>query len=108
MAGFGDEPPEIPLGDVLGEVPLFREIQRVLLAGTGPINWELARQVGIAMASWNRDDPVPTEEDRRGFEDTVRAAELHVAEFTGLAPPPELTPVLAFRRAQWVEAGVQE
>jgi putative hydrolase len=60
------------------------------------------------MASWNREDPVPTEEDRRGFEETVRAAELHVAEFTGLAPAPELTPVLAFRRAQWVEAGVQE
>ena len=102
------EPPDVPYGDLFNEVPLFREIQRVLLAGAGPVNWELARQVGIAMASWNREDPVPSEDDRRAIEDTVRAAELHVAEFTGLAPPSEPTSVLAFRRAQWVEANVQE
>src|SRR5438309_2821893 len=102
MAGFGVEPPEVPLGDVLGEVPLFREIQRVLLSGSGPINWELARQVGIATASWNREDPAPSDDDRRGLDDTVRAAELHVAEFTGLPAPAGVAPVLAFRRAQWV------
>src|SRR5918911_5365876 len=65
--------PEGPFGDAFSDVPLFREIQRVLLAGSGPINWELARQVGIAMASWGKEDPAPTDEDRRGFEDTVRA-----------------------------------
>src|SRR5438445_6188854 len=102
MAGFGVEPPEVPLGDVLGEVPLFREIQRVLLSGAGPVNWELARQVGIAMASWGKDDPLPSEEDRRRLEDTARAAELHVAELTGLTPPPGVAPVVVQRRAQWV------
>jgi coenzyme F420 biosynthesis associated uncharacterized protein len=101
-----DEPPQIPLGDVLSDVPLFREIQRVLLSGTGPVNWELARQVGIAMASWGDDDPAPTEDDRRGLADTVRAAELAVANFTGLAAPTDLAPVEAFRRAQWVEANI--
>ena len=30
-------------GDPLNDVPLFREIQRVLLSSPGPINWELAR-----------------------------------------------------------------
>jgi putative hydrolase len=101
------QPPEFPTGDLFNEIPLFREIQRVLLAGTGPINWELARQVGIAMASWGREDPPPADDDARKLEDTVRAAELHVAELTGLTPPPEVAPVLAFRRAQWVEANVQ-
>jgi coenzyme F420 biosynthesis associated uncharacterized protein len=101
-----DEPPQIPLGDVLSDVPLFREIQRVLLSGTGPVNWELARQVGIAMASWGDDDPAPTEDDRRGLADTVRAAELAVANFTGLAAPTDVAPVEAFRRAQWVEANI--
>jgi putative hydrolase len=100
--------PEVPFGDLFNDVPLFREIQRVLLSGTGPINWELARQIGIAMASWNREDPAPTEEDRRSLEDTVRAAELHVADFTGLGAPAEVTPVLAYRRAQWVEAQVKD
>ena len=98
--------PDIPLGDVFSEIPLFREIQRVLLSSTGPVNWELARQVGIAMASWGADDPAPSEEDRRGLEDTVRAAELHVAEFTGLPQPTELGPVETLRRGQWVEVTI--
>jgi len=88
-------------------VPLFREIQRVLLASSGPVNWELARQVGIAMASWGEDDPHPSDEDRRGLADTVRAAELAVADFTGLPMPGDVADVEAFRRAQWVEANIR-
>jgi putative hydrolase len=103
----GREPPEVPLGDVLADIPLFREIQRVLLASSGPVNWELARQIGIAMASWGQEDPAPTDEDRRGLEDTVRAAELHVADFTGLPGPGDVAPVHAFRRSQWVEASIE-
>ena len=102
------QPPEVPFGDLFNDVPLFREIQRVLLAGSGPINWELARQVGIAMASWGKDDPLPTDDDRHGFEETVRAAELHVAEFTGLEPARTLEPVEVCRRAQWVESSIQD
>jgi coenzyme F420 biosynthesis associated uncharacterized protein len=101
------EPPEIPLGDVLGDVPLLREIQRVLLASTGPVNWEMARQIGIAMASWGEEDPLPTEDDRRLLADTVRAAELAVADFTGLPSPTDLAEVEAFRRSQWVEANAR-
>jgi putative hydrolase len=112
---FVDEPkppeppqvPQVPLGDVFSEIPLFREIQRVLLAGTGPVNWELARQMAIAVASWGTDDPAPTDEDRRGFEETVRAAELHVQEFTGLPSPVVVAPVQAIRRSQWVEASIR-
>jgi putative hydrolase len=100
------KPPEVPLGEVFSEIPLFREIQRVLLSSTGPVNWELARQVGIAMASWGTEDPAPTDEDRRGLEDTVRAAELHVAEFTGLPQPADVAPVEALRRGQWVEVTI--
>jgi coenzyme F420 biosynthesis associated uncharacterized protein len=101
------EPPEVPLGDVLGDVPLLREIQRVMLASTGPVNWEMARQIGIAMAAWGEEDPPPTEDDRRLLADTVRAAELAVADFTGLPSPTELAEVQAFRRGQWVEANVR-
>jgi coenzyme F420 biosynthesis associated uncharacterized protein len=106
MDSTPNEPPDVPLGDVLGDVPLFREIQRVLLSSTGPINWELARQVGIAMASWGTDDPPPAEVDQRGLADTVRMAELAVADFTSLPFPSDVAEVAAFRRAQWVEANV--
>lgn len=93
--------------DPLADTPLFREIQRVLMSSSGPINWELARQVGIAVAAWSDEDPEPTEDDRRAFEETVRVAELTVAETTGLPSPPEVTRVEAVRRARWVEANVE-
>ena len=101
------EPPEIPMGDVFRDVPLFREIQRVLLSSTGPINWELARQVGIAAATWGGDQPAPTPEDERGFAETVRAAELAVAAFTGMPQPFDVTEVHAVGRGQWVEANIR-
>ncbi len=107
MEGGSNEPNEVPFGDMLNDVPLLREIQRVILSSTGPINWELARQIGIAVASWGMDDPPPTDQDRQGLEDTVRAAELAVADFTGLTPPTDVVRVEAFRRAQWVEANIR-
>jgi len=102
-----DEPPGGPPGDFMGDAPLLREIQRVMLASTGPINWELARQIGIATASWGSEDPIPTDEDRRGLEEAVRVAELAVADLTGLSGPGDVPHVEAFRRAQWVEANVR-
>ena len=96
-----------PLGDIWAEVPLFREIQRVLLSSTGPVNWELARQVGIASASWGHEDPAPSDHDRRGFEEAVRVAELQVATFTGLEAPGDVAHVEAVRRAQWVQANIE-
>jgi putative hydrolase len=101
------EQPEVPIGDVLGDVPLFRELQRVIMSSTGPINWELARQVGITMASWGSEDPAPTDGDRRALADTVRAAELAVADLTVLPSPTDLAEVQTVRRAQWVEASIE-
>ena len=100
------DPSEGPPGDALRDVPLFREIQRVLMASTGPVNWELARQVGIASAAWGADDPTPTEDERSSLEQTVRAAELAVAHLTALPSPPDVARVELVRRAQWVESSI--
>jgi len=102
-----EQPFGIPPGDVWNDVPLFREIQRVLMSSSGPVNWELARQVGIASASWGTDDPAPDEGDRRGFEEAVRVAELQVAGFTGLEAPSDIPKVEAVRRGQWVQANIE-
>jgi len=110
MVRVSDERPGDPFsgafGGGLNDVPLFREIQRVLMASSGPVNWELARQVGIATASWGAEDVAPTEEDRAGLEQTVRASELAVADFTALPMPGDVARVEAFRRSQWVEANI--
>ncbi|MCI0633392.1 MAG: zinc-dependent metalloprotease [Actinobacteria bacterium] len=102
-----ENPFGVPLGDIWNDVPLFREIQRVLLSSSGPVNWELARQVGIASASWGADDPVPSDDDRSGLEEAVRIAELQVASFTGLEPPTDLPKVESVRRAAWVQANLE-
>ena len=102
-----EQPFGVPPGDVWNDVPLFREIQRVLMSSSGPVNWELARQVGIASSSWGTEDPAPSEEDRRGFDEAVRVAELQVAGFTGLEAPSDIPKVEAVRRGQWVQANIE-
>jgi coenzyme F420 biosynthesis associated uncharacterized protein len=102
-----EQPFGVPPGDVWNDVPLFREIQRVLMSSSGPVNWELARQVGIASASWGTEDPAPGDGDRRGFEEAVRVAELQVAGFTGLEAPSDIPKVEAVRRGQWVQANIE-
>ena len=93
--------------DAFADVPLLREIQRVLLSGSGPVNWELARQIGIASGALGREDPSPSEEDLRGLEGAVRMSELAVADLTGMDSPQEVSHVRAVRRAEWVETNVR-
>lgn len=102
-----DEPLGPSFEELSADAPLLREIQRVLLSSTGPVNWELARQIGIASASWGVEDPAPTDEDRDGFEEAARVAELRVEAFTGLEPPPQVARIRAVRRAEWVQANIE-
>jgi putative hydrolase len=98
---FGGDPEQFK------DAPLFRELQRVMASSSGPVNWELARQVGVASAVEDGTDAVPTDADRQGFEDAVRLAELHVARFTGLEPPTDVVQVRAVRRADWVTSNTE-
>jgi len=75
-----------------------------MAASSGPINWELARQVGVATALEEGPDPEPTDEDRRMLDEAVRVAELQVAGFTGLELPGDIVHVQPVRRAEWVGA----
>jgi putative hydrolase len=102
-----DNPFDAPSGDLFADVPLLREIQRVLLSSDGPVNWELARQIGIASAQWGQDDQPPTEEDARHVQEAVRLAELQVGQFTGLAAPTDVASIRAVRRAEWVQANIE-
>ena len=93
--------------EALRDAPLFRELQRIMAASSGPVNWELARQVGIATAAEAGDDRTPTDEDSRSFDEGVRVAELHVARLTGLEPPNDVAVVRPIRRAEWVTANAE-
>ena len=102
--------PGMPEGfdpEAFADTPLFREIQRVLSSSSGPVNWELARQIGIAGAQDGRDDPIPSDRDLHDVEEAVRVAELHVARFTGLEPPHDVPVVRPVRRAEWVSTALE-
>ena len=99
--GFGMDP------ESLRDAPLFREMQRVMSASSGPVNWELARQVAVASAAEAGEDRDATDDERHGFEEAVRVAELHVARFTGLDPPTDVAEVRAVRRAEWIGANTE-
>ena len=101
--------PGFPFGDPesFADAPLFRELQRVMSSSHGPVNWELARQVGIANAVEAGPDPEPTDEDRRLLDEAARVAELHVARFSGLTPPSDVAAVRPVRRADWVNANAE-
>ena len=96
--GFGMDP------ESLRDAPLFREMQRVMSSSSGPVNWELARQVAVASAAEAGDDIEATEPEVHAIEEAVRVAELHVARFTGLEPPNDVAQVRAVRRAEWISA----
>jgi putative hydrolase len=100
--GFGAGDPE-----AFKDAPLFRELQRVMSSTSGPVNWELARQVGVANAVEAGPDLEPTEGDLRMVEEAVRVAELQVGRFTGLAAPADVARVRAVRRAGWVNANTE-
>jgi putative hydrolase len=66
-----------------GDIPLFREIQKLLSAGGGPVNLEIARQVANSVSVQG---PTfrPAPDDPRHFAEAVRRTEMLVAGFTRL------------------------
>jgi putative hydrolase len=89
-----------------GDIPLFREIQRLLSAGDGPINLEIARQVAIAVASQGTPDLPPSDAAARIFADAVSAAEVLIAGYTRL-PLVEPTRTAVLTRSEWISVTLQ-
>lgn len=85
------------------QVPVLRELYK-LLSSTDAVNWELARQVGVALAS--DDEPsVDVASAQAELEAMSRAATVEAEEFSGLSTG-TVAPVRAVNRAEWVEANL--
>ena len=72
--------PQEPFGDI----PLFREIQRLLATGGGPINYEIARQVALAIATEGTTEATPEPQETRELMDAVHRSETIVSGYTRL------------------------
>ena len=85
-------------------VPVLHELYK-LLSSTEPVNWELARQVGVALASYD-EPPEPIAQLQPELEGMSRAATVEAEEFSGLSTS-VVAPVEAVTRAQWVEGNLE-
>lgn len=97
----------IELAKSLGEIPLFRELQRLLTTQSGPVNWEIARQLAGAVAKAAPTDRAAGPEDVAGFEEASRNAELHVIAATGLGPPSGLNEIVVLDRVGWADVALR-
>ncbi|MBW3594685.1 MAG: zinc-dependent metalloprotease [Actinobacteria bacterium] len=89
--------------DPMGDIPLFREIQKILASSQGPINLEIARQVANAL---NQDASDHIDADAAGVvADAVREAEFVVAGYTRV-PIEEPARSEVITRRQWVNSTI--
>ena len=93
----GGFPGGIP-GDLAGKIPLFAELQK-LMSSSGPVNWELARQLAIAGAADGDDAQTPAGDDE--VRDALRLADLWLEPTTVL--PAGVANAAAWTRVDWVE-----
>ena len=103
--------PSFPFGmdpESLRDAPLFRELQRVMSGSSGPVQWELARQMAVAGAAEAGSDTAPDPAANDTFAEIARVAELQVLELTDLAPTGDVLQVEVVRRADWIAAAMEE
>ncbi|HZQ83430.1 MAG TPA: zinc-dependent metalloprotease [Acidimicrobiales bacterium] len=73
--GSGDDP--------FSGLPMFRDLAK-MLSGSGPVNWEIARQVSTWIATDGQPESNVDPIARMHVEELARVAVLHVANVTGL------------------------
>lgn len=92
--GFGFDPED------LSNVPLFRELHKVMSWQGGPVNWDLARQTAQGIAG----EPqlaIGVDADQAAWADAVRVAESWLDPHTTIEAVPG--PTLALTAQEWVE-----
>ncbi|MGI8774532.1 MAG: zinc-dependent metalloprotease [Actinomycetota bacterium] len=84
-----------------GDIPFFRELQKLLSSSSGPVNLEIARQVAAAVASQSHDG-YPGPDDQQRYAEHVRSAELVLAGYTRLIVE-EPAGARVVNRREWVD-----
>jgi len=85
--------------DLAGKVPLFAALQQLLSAPSGPVNWDLARQMAVSALAAGHRAPTPVERSQVG--EALRLADLWLDPATPL--PSGVKVVESWSRVEWVE-----
>src|ERR1700704_6189590 len=97
----------VEIGMALSSIPLFRELQRLLMAQSSPVNWEIAGQISTAVAQMQGSGDRPGPEEREEFEEACRLAQMQVGQLTGLESPGSITKVEVVDRVEWAQANLE-
>ena len=90
--------------DPFGDIPLFRELQRLLAAGEGPINLEIGNQIARAISS-QHPDPAVTSQDRAAYDAGVHQAEQALSGYTRLSLDTGMQ-TRVITRDEWVSGAI--
>jgi putative hydrolase len=88
---------------MFNNVPLFRELAKVMSWRGGPVNWDLAGQTATGIAESEPEQPVSDRESAE-FATAVDTAELWLDQVTELPAVPG--PTRHLRRAEWTRMAV--
>jgi putative hydrolase len=83
---------------IFEQVPLFRELAKVMSWTRGPVNWDLAQQTAASLVP---SGPARSDRDEQEFVAAVRAAELWLDQVTALEAVNG--PVRTLSAEQWVQ-----
>ena len=85
--------------DLMGKMPLFAELQKLMSWSGGPVNWDLARQGAISQLAAGHQ---PTSQaEQTGVAESLRLADLWLDQVTEL--PSGIERTAAWSRVDWVE-----
>ncbi|MCW2578813.1 MAG: uncharacterized protein JWR82_414 [Blastococcus sp.] len=85
--------------DLLGKMPLFAELQKLMSWSGGPVNWDLARQGAISQLSVGHQPS--SDGERTAVAEALRLADLWLDQVTEL--PSGIDRTAAWSRVEWVE-----
>lgn len=89
-----------------GDIPLFRELQRLLSSGGGPVNNEIARQIAASMAvDGSLEAPLDPQVSKNYAEAVVSSQQL-LSGFTRLMAPDYATAEV-ITRVEWIDRTLQ-
>ncbi|HUP86186.1 MAG TPA: zinc-dependent metalloprotease [Acidimicrobiales bacterium] len=89
-------------------MPIFGDLAK-LFTNQGPVNWEVARQIGGFMAAEGQSEDNVDPLERIRLEELARVAELQIADFTGLATSTtgRSVSVRATNRSEWANVTLE-
>src|ERR1700738_3213862 len=97
----------VEIGMALSSIPLFRELQRLFMSQSGPVNWEIAGQICTAVAQMKGTGERPGPDEHAAFEEACRLAETRGSQLTGRETPGSITKVEVVDRVAWGQANLE-